>query len=90
VRGRRGDRRLAGLFVLGGWFLVELLTLDFSAGIVHPYYASALGPGVAAMVGAGAVAIGSLVRSSSKRGWRCAALCWRYWRWRARSLSSCC
>ncbi|HXR28635.1 MAG TPA: glycosyltransferase family 39 protein [Solirubrobacteraceae bacterium] len=61
VRGRR-DRRAAGLFVLGGWFLVELATLDFSAGIVHPYYASAIGPGVAAMVGAGAAAIASFVR----------------------------
>ena len=66
VRGR-GDRRTAGLFVLGGWFLVELLVLDFSAGIVHPYYSSALGPGLAAMVGAGAVAIGSLVRNSQAR-----------------------
>jgi 4-amino-4-deoxy-L-arabinose transferase-like glycosyltransferase len=62
VRGR-DDRRTAGLLVLGGWMLVELLTLDFSAGIVHPYYASALAPGVAAMVGAGAVAIGSLARA---------------------------
>jgi 4-amino-4-deoxy-L-arabinose transferase-like glycosyltransferase len=62
VRGR-GDRRTAGLFVLGGWFLLERATLDFSAGIVHPYYASALGPGLAAMVGAGAVAIASLVRA---------------------------
>jgi 4-amino-4-deoxy-L-arabinose transferase-like glycosyltransferase len=60
ARGRR-DRRIATLYVLGGWFLVELLTLDFSAGIVHPYYASALGPGTAAMVGAGAVALASLV-----------------------------
>ncbi len=66
VRGR-ADRRMAGLFVLGGWFLVELLVLDFSAGIVHPYYASALGPGLAAMVGAGAVAIGSLVRDRRAR-----------------------
>ena len=66
LRGR-ADRRAAGLFVLGGWFLVELVTLDFSAGIVHPYYASALGPGVAAMVGAGAIAIGSLVRSEQAR-----------------------
>jgi 4-amino-4-deoxy-L-arabinose transferase-like glycosyltransferase len=66
VRGR-GDRRMAGLFVLGGWFVVELLVLDFSAGIVHPYYSSALGPGVAAMVGAGAVAIGSLVRDPQTR-----------------------
>jgi 4-amino-4-deoxy-L-arabinose transferase-like glycosyltransferase len=61
VRGR-GDRRTAGLFVLGGWFLIELATLDFSAGIVHPYYSSALAPGLAAMVGAGGVAIASLVR----------------------------
>jgi 4-amino-4-deoxy-L-arabinose transferase-like glycosyltransferase len=66
VRGR-GDRRLAGLLVLGGWFLVELLVLDFSAGIVHPYYSSALGPGVAAMAGAGAAAIGSLVRDPKSR-----------------------
>jgi 4-amino-4-deoxy-L-arabinose transferase-like glycosyltransferase len=62
-----GDRRLAGLFVLGGWFVVELLTLDFSTGIVHPYYASALGPGLAAMAGGGAVAIGSLLRSERAR-----------------------
>ena len=61
-RGRR-DRRMASLYVLGGWFLVELLTLDFSAGIVHPYYSSALGPGTAAMAGAGAVALASLVQA---------------------------
>jgi 4-amino-4-deoxy-L-arabinose transferase-like glycosyltransferase len=66
LRGR-ADRRTAGLFVLGGWFLVELAALDFSAGIVHPYYASALGPGLAAMVGAGTVAVASLLRSRSQR-----------------------
>jgi 4-amino-4-deoxy-L-arabinose transferase-like glycosyltransferase len=67
LRRRRGDRRSAALYVLGGWFLVELAALDFSSGIVHPYYASALGPALAAMVGAGAVAIASLVRSDSPR-----------------------
>jgi len=66
VRGR-GDRRTPGLFVLGGWFLIELATLDFAAGIVHPYYSSALGPGLAAMVGAGGVAIASLVRGRESR-----------------------
>jgi 4-amino-4-deoxy-L-arabinose transferase-like glycosyltransferase len=66
LRGR-ADRRTAGLFVLGGWFLIELATLDFSAGIVHPYYSSALGPGLAAMVGAGGVAIASLVRNRASR-----------------------
>ncbi len=54
--GGRRDRRLAGLIVLGGWFLVEAAVLSLSKGIVHPYYLSALGPGTAAMVGAGAVA----------------------------------
>jgi 4-amino-4-deoxy-L-arabinose transferase-like glycosyltransferase len=66
VSGRR-DRRTGALFVLGGWFLVELLTLDFSAGIVHPYYSSALGPGLAAMTGAGAIALASLIRRGGSR-----------------------
>ncbi len=48
--------RLAGVIVLGGWFLVEATVLSFGQGIVHPYYVSALGPGAAAMIGGGAVA----------------------------------
>jgi 4-amino-4-deoxy-L-arabinose transferase-like glycosyltransferase len=63
----RRDPRTAGLFVLGGWFLVEAFILDFSKGIVHPYYVSALGPGAAAMVGAGAVAFARFGRG---RDWR--------------------
>ncbi len=54
--GGRRDRRLAGLIVMGGWFLVEATVLSLSKGIVHPYYLSALGPGTAAMIGGGAVA----------------------------------
>jgi 4-amino-4-deoxy-L-arabinose transferase-like glycosyltransferase len=57
---RRRDPRLAALLVLGGWFLVEAVLLSFSSGIVHPYYVSALGPGTAAMAGAGVVAFGAL------------------------------
>ena len=49
----RRDPRTAGLLVLGGWCLTEAVILSFSKGIVHPYYVSALGPGTAAMVGAG-------------------------------------
>ncbi len=52
----RRDERTAGLIVFGVWFLVEAVVLSFGQGIIHPYYASALGPGAAAMVGAGAVA----------------------------------
>ncbi|MGA7706022.1 MAG: hypothetical protein WB998_14145, partial [Solirubrobacteraceae bacterium] len=65
--GGRRDPRLATLIVFGGWFLVELAILSFSKGIVHPYYISALGPGAAAMVGAGAVAFATFAR---ERDWR--------------------
>jgi 4-amino-4-deoxy-L-arabinose transferase-like glycosyltransferase len=59
--------RLAILIVLGGWFLAEAAVLSLSKGIVHPYYVSALGPGVAAMVGLGAYAFERFARS---RDWR--------------------
>jgi 4-amino-4-deoxy-L-arabinose transferase-like glycosyltransferase len=63
----RRDPRTAGLLVLGGWFLAEALILSFSKGIVHPYYVSALGPGTAAMVGAGTV---TFARFARRRDWR--------------------
>jgi hypothetical protein len=66
LSGRR-DRRTGAWFVLGGWFATELAVLDFSKGIVHPYYASALGPGLAAMAGAGAAAVVWLVRRDDTR-----------------------
>ncbi len=59
--GRR-DPRLAGLLIFGGWFLAEYAVLSSSKGIVHPYYISALGPGAAAMIGAGALAFIELAR----------------------------
>jgi 4-amino-4-deoxy-L-arabinose transferase-like glycosyltransferase len=54
--GGRRNPQLALAFVMGGWFAVEAIVLSVSSGIVHPYYVSALGPGTAAMVGAGAAA----------------------------------
>ncbi len=65
----RHDPRLAGLIVLGGWFLVEAAILSLSKGIVHPYYVSALAPGTAAMAGAGAVALTELERRG-RLDWR--------------------
>ncbi len=58
----RCDRRLAALFVLGGWFAVEAAVLSFSKGIVHPYYVSGLAPGTGAMAGAGVLALVALAR----------------------------
>jgi 4-amino-4-deoxy-L-arabinose transferase-like glycosyltransferase len=67
-RGRqRRDPRLALLIVLGGWLLVEAAVLSLSKGIVHPYYISALGPGVAAMFGAGTYAFAQFAK---RRDWR--------------------
>ena len=66
--GERSSRnpRLATMIVFGGWLLVEAATLSVSKGIVHPYYVSAMGPGAAVMVGAGATALTWLAR---RRHW---------------------
>jgi 4-amino-4-deoxy-L-arabinose transferase-like glycosyltransferase len=69
--GRR-DPRLAGLCVLGGWFLVEAALLSLAKGIVHPYYTSALAPGASAMVGAGLVSFVALIERDRRWG----ALLW--------------
>jgi 4-amino-4-deoxy-L-arabinose transferase-like glycosyltransferase len=61
-RGGRRERRLGVLLVMGGWLVAEVVVLSVSTGIVHPYYVSALGPPVAAMVGAGAAAFADLIR----------------------------
>jgi 4-amino-4-deoxy-L-arabinose transferase-like glycosyltransferase len=53
TRPARRDPRLAALIVFGGFFVCEAGFLSVSKGIVHPYYVSALAPGVAVMVGAG-------------------------------------
>jgi 4-amino-4-deoxy-L-arabinose transferase-like glycosyltransferase len=63
----RRDGPTAGLLVFGVWFLAEAFLLDFSKGIVHPYYVSALAPGAAAMIGAGAVAFAQVARRRDRR-----------------------
>jgi 4-amino-4-deoxy-L-arabinose transferase-like glycosyltransferase len=64
-QGRR-DPRLAVLLAFGSWFLIEAAVMSFSKGIVHPYYSSALAPGVGAMTAAGSA---GLVGLSRKHGW---------------------
>jgi 4-amino-4-deoxy-L-arabinose transferase-like glycosyltransferase len=60
----RTDRRRAGWVLFGVWALVHLVVFSFQQGIFHPYYASALAPAVAALCGAGAVALWGWARRS--------------------------
>ena len=48
-------RTRAALILWGGWLLVTAGILSFMGGTVHPYYAVALAPAIAALVGIGSV-----------------------------------
>ncbi len=62
LRGRavRTDRARAGYLVWGLWLAVHALVFSFMSGIIHSYYAVALAPAIAALVGAGAVELWAL------------------------------
>ncbi|EWC63348.1 putative integral membrane protein [Actinokineospora spheciospongiae] len=53
-RAPRTDRTRAALILWGGWLVVTGVTFSLMDGIIHPYYAVALAPAVAALVGIGA------------------------------------
>ncbi|HLY13556.1 MAG TPA: glycosyltransferase family 39 protein [Candidatus Limnocylindrales bacterium] len=62
LRGRaaRTDRARAGYLVWGLWLVVHVVVFSFMSGIIHSYYAVALAPAIAALVGAGAVELWAL------------------------------
>jgi 4-amino-4-deoxy-L-arabinose transferase-like glycosyltransferase len=47
-RAPRTDRTRAALLLWGGWLVVTAVVFSFMSGIVHPYYAVALAPAIAA------------------------------------------
>jgi 4-amino-4-deoxy-L-arabinose transferase-like glycosyltransferase len=51
----RADAGLAGYLLWGGWFVVTAVVFSYMSGIIHSYYAVALAPAIAALVGAGLV-----------------------------------
>ncbi|MET9268914.1 glycosyltransferase family 39 protein [Kribbella sp. NPDC003557] len=53
-RAPRTDLMRAGLVLWGGWLLVTAGVFSFMSGTVHPYYAVALAPAIAALVALGA------------------------------------
>ena len=63
-RAPRTDLRRAALVLFGVWAVVHVVVFSFQQGIFHPYYVSALAPAVAALAGAGLVALWRLARES--------------------------
>src|SRR6202040_2635099 len=53
-RAPRTDPVRAALILWGGWLTVTTVVFSFANGIVHPYYAVALAPAIAASIGIGA------------------------------------
>jgi 4-amino-4-deoxy-L-arabinose transferase-like glycosyltransferase len=56
-RAPRTDRTRAAFALWGGWLLVTGLVFSFMKGIFHAYYAVALAPAVAALVGMGTIVL---------------------------------
>ncbi|MGW7260432.1 ArnT family glycosyltransferase [Streptomyces sp. NPDC054834] len=57
LRGRapRTAPQRAALVLWGGWFVLHYLTFSLAEGTFHPYYVTAMAPGIAALAGAGGV-----------------------------------
>ena len=65
---RTGLQR-AGFVLFGGWLVVMMAVYDDAKGIFHPYYTAVMAPAVAALAGAGAVALWRLGRGSRAWAW---------------------
>ena len=65
----RTDRERAGFFLWGSLLLTYLAVYDDPRGIFHPYYTVVMAPAVAALAGAGAVALWRLGQRSLRWAW---------------------
>ncbi|MFG3258751.1 glycosyltransferase family 39 protein [Streptomyces sp. NPDC048172] len=71
LRGRRPrtDLPRAALLLWGGWFVLHHLVFSLSEGTFHPYYVTAMAPGIAALCGAGGVALHRAFRHDARWAW---------------------
>ncbi|MET7452174.1 glycosyltransferase family 39 protein [Streptomyces sp. NPDC005574] len=71
LRGRapRTDGRRAALLLWGGWFVLHYLTFALAEGTFHPYYVTAMAPGIAALAGAGGVMLYRAFQEGSALRW---------------------
>jgi 4-amino-4-deoxy-L-arabinose transferase-like glycosyltransferase len=68
-RAGRTDRTRAGYVLWGAWALLYLGALSMAKGILHPYYAVVIAPALAALAGAGSVAMWRLGRRHRWLAW---------------------
>jgi 4-amino-4-deoxy-L-arabinose transferase-like glycosyltransferase len=68
-RNHRTDGQRAGFVLWGSTLLMFLVVYDYAKGIFHPYYTVVMAPAIAALAGAGAVALWRLGRQSLRWAW---------------------
>jgi 4-amino-4-deoxy-L-arabinose transferase-like glycosyltransferase len=66
-RAPRTDLTRAALVLWGGWLVLHYLTFAMAEGTMHPYYTTALAPGIAALTGAGGVMMWRAFRGGDAR-----------------------
>ncbi|WP_328831293.1 glycosyltransferase family 39 protein [Streptomyces sp. NBC_00252] len=66
-RAPRTDPTRAALVLWGGWTLLHYVTFSMAQGTMHPYYTTALAPGIAALCGGGGVMLWRAFRGGDAR-----------------------
>ncbi|MEW2807178.1 glycosyltransferase family 39 protein [Streptomyces massasporeus] len=68
-RAARTDLTRAALVLWGGWTVLHYLTFALAEGTMHPYYTTALAPGIAALCGGGGVLLLRAFRADRRWVW---------------------
>ncbi|MCC5477310.1 glycosyltransferase family 39 protein [Streptomyces barringtoniae] len=68
-RAPRTDRTRAALVLWGGWTVLHYVTFATAEGTMHPYYTTALAPGIAALCGGGGVMLLRAFRTDRRWAW---------------------
>ncbi|NED33137.1 glycosyltransferase family 39 protein, partial [Streptomyces sp. SID8499] len=68
-RAPRTDATRAALLLWGGWTVLHYLTFAMAEGTMHPYYTTALAPGIAALCGGGGAMLLRAFRADRRWAW---------------------
>lgn len=68
-RAPRTDLTRAALVMWGGWTALHYLTFAMAEGVMHPYYTTALAPGIAALCGGGGLMLLRAFRADRRWAW---------------------